>query len=60
MQKEPKSWAHIRGQNNRTLVKVDNNTDISNTRNPSETNIMNSNNLRTGCVNKSVGVYVYV
>lgn len=45
MQKEPKSWAHIRGQNNRTLVKVDNNTDNSNTRNPSETNIMNSNNL---------------
>lgn len=46
MQKEPKSWAHIRGQNNRTLVKVDNNTDNSNTQNPSETNIMNSNNLR--------------
>lgn len=37
---------HIRGQNNRTLVKVDNNTDNSNTQNPSETNIMNSNNLR--------------
>lgn len=46
MQKEPKSWTHIRGQNNRTLVKVDNNTDNSNTQNPSETNIMNSNNLR--------------
>lgn len=46
MQKESKSRAHKRGQNNRTLVKVDNNADNSNTQNLSETNIMNSNNLR--------------